>query len=146
MSIKKKLIIIFFAILVLFMLIAIFSPSSTNNELINKIQTKDIYNGNKTNIIGKMGYVETSKDWFKKNVDENIYSEFINYVNEQDYNYFVIAFDDDFGLYCIDKICLYQKIKIDEDGYYIPTGDIIGSVYLSDETGEYIYKEYSDDE
>lgn len=130
---------------VFLMMIIIGSTSSNNKSLSDMIIEKDVYNGIHSNIIGKMGYIEISRDKFNDIFNNNTeeYSKLMDKVIENKYKWFIIYFGNNKGLYCNSSICFDCDIKADNDGLYAYDGNDVGTIIKKGES--YIYEEIESD-
>ncbi len=126
---KKALTIIFLTTLI------IFTTGCGDKEIIDYINEKET-NNNKT-----IAYIEMKKSDFKKIVTKDEFKSLMEYIKDQEYEYLIVAFSKNKGLYCLSPNCVYEKIKKDSNGNYIPTGELYGRVEKGDD-GVYRYVDF----
>lgn len=136
---KRKVILIIVA--VIFFVIGIIGSFDSNSKTLSDMITeKDVYNGSNNKVVGKMGYIEIEKDKFDDIFENNNkeYSELMEKIVEKKYNWFIIYFGNNKGLYCNTTICFECNIKTDENGLYIYDGNDVGTIVKKD--GTYVYE------
>lgn len=120
--------------LILSILIMLVVTGCKSKNLISYIKETESVSGN------TMGYIEMDKKEFKEMATKKNFATLMDYVKDQDYEYFIVAFENDKGLYCLKDSCLYENIEKSSNGSYIGSVKIYGKVQ-KDKDDVYKYKE-----
>lgn len=129
---KKILTLIFIGITTLSL-----TTGCESKDLTSYIEESELSDGR------KIGYIKMDKQNFKELATEEEFQNLMYYVKEEKYDYFIVAFSKNKGLYCLYPNCIYENISKDIDGNYIPTAKIYGRIQ-KDGDGNYKYEKYED--
>ena len=123
----------------IFIITIIFTTGCGKKELTDYIKEQETSQG-KT-----VAYIEMKKSDFKKVATKKEFKKLMEYIKDQEYEYLIVAFNKNKGLYCLSPNCIYGKIDKNREGIYIPTGEIYGRVEKGDE-GIYRYVDFEKQE
>ncbi len=129
---KKYITLLFIAIIALS-----FTTGCESKNLTSYIKEKEISKEE------KIGYIEMKKSKFKKLATQDEFKKLMDYAKKQKYDYLIVAFDKNKGLYCLSPNCIYEDIDKNSEGTYIPTMNIYGRVQKGDD-GDYKYIKFED--
>lgn len=124
-----------FKILLLIVLTVTIVTGCKSKHLTSYIKEESSTSGN------TIGYIEMNKKEFKELATKKEFTNLMNHVKEQEYEYFIVAFENNKGLYCLKDTCLYEDIEKDSKGNYIGTVNIYGQI-KKDEDDVYQYNKY----
>lgn len=116
-----------------------FTTGCESKDLTSYIKEKEV------SVDKKMGYIEMKKSKFKELATQDEFKELMNYIKDEEYDYFIVAFSKNKGLYCLSPNCIYEDIKKDSNGTYIPTSNIYGRIQKGD-NGNYKYVKFEDNQ
>ncbi len=114
-----------------------FTTGCESKDLTSYIEETEIQNGK------KMGYIEMKKSKFKELATQDEFKNLMDYIKEEEYDYLIVAFSKNKGLYCLSPNCIYEDIDKDSNGTYIPTSEIYGRVQKGND-GDYKYIKFDD--
>ena len=92
-----------------------------------------------------IGYIEMDKDKFKELATQKEFKKLMKYVKKKKYEYFMVAFENKKGLFCISPNCIYESIDKNADGVYVSGTKFYGKIEQNDDD-VYKYHKYSNEE